>query len=65
MDKFKNLLWYIFLYSPLVFVNGLGIILLANEKIIGGNFQTVVFRKKRKQEIDKEKFAKFMRRVCK
>lgn len=65
MEKFKNLLWYIFLYSPIVFVNGLGIILLANEKITGGTFQTTIFKKKTKRQIDKEKFAKFMKRVTK
>lgn len=63
-EKFMHLLWYIFVYSPLTFMTGINIIILANEKIIGGNFQVISFKKK-KQEIDKEKFAKFMKRVCK
>jgi hypothetical protein len=65
MEKFLNILWFTFLYQPLTYFNGLSIILLANEKIIGGTFRVQYFRKKKKQEIDKKKFAKFMRRVCK
>jgi formate/nitrite transporter FocA (FNT family) len=64
MDKLKNLLWYIFLFRPLTFFVGLSIIVLGDEKIIGGNFQVTTF-KKTKRQIDKEKFAKFMNRVCK
>ena len=63
-DKVKNILWFLFVYTPLVTANGLGCILLANEKIVGGTFQVVTFRKTKRQ-IDKEKFAKFMKRVCK
>ena len=63
-DKVKNILWFLFVYTPLVTANGLGCILLANEKIVGGSFQVVTFRKTKRQ-IDKEKFAKFMKRVCK
>ena len=63
-DKVKNILWFLFIYTPLVTANGLGCILLANEKIVGGSFQVVTFRKTKRQ-IDKEKFAKFMKRVCK
>jgi hypothetical protein len=65
MEKFLNILWFTFLYQPLTYFNGLSIILLANEKIVGGTFRVQYFRKKKKQEIDKKKFAKFMRRVCK
>jgi formate/nitrite transporter FocA (FNT family) len=64
MDKLKNLLWYIFLFRPLTFFVGLSIIVLGDEKIIGGNFQVTTF-KKTKRQIDKEKFAKFMQRICK
>lgn len=64
MEKILNILWFTFLYQPLTYFNGLSIILLANEKIIGGTFRVKYFRKK-KPEIDKKKFAKFMRRVCK
>lgn len=64
MDKLKNVLWYIFVFRPLTFFVGLSIIILGNEKIIGGNFQVVTF-KKTKRQIDKEKFAKFMKRVTK
>ena len=63
-DKVKNILWFLFVYTPLVTANGLGCIILANEKIVGGSFQVVTFRKTKRQ-IDKEKFAKFMKRVCK
>ena len=63
-DKVKNILWFLFVYTPLVTANGLGCRLLANEKIVGGSFQVVTFRKTKRQ-IDKEKFAKFMKRVCK
>lgn len=63
-DKVKNILWFLFVYTPLVTANGLGCILLANEKIVGGSFQVVTFRKTKRQ-IDKEKFDKFMKRVCK
>lgn len=64
MEKFLNILWFTFLYRPLTYFTGLSIILLANEKIVGGTFRVQTFKKK-KQQIDKKKFAKFMRRVCK
>lgn len=63
-DKIVNLLWFLFVYTPLVTMNGVSMIVLADEKIIGGTFRVVTFRKTKKQ-IDKEKFAKFMKRVCK
>ena len=63
-EKFLHILWYIFVHRPLTFFVGLSIIILADEKIVGSNFQVIKFRKK-KQQIDKEKFAKFMNRVCK
>lgn len=43
---------------------GLSIIVLADERIVGSTFQVQKF-KKTKREIDKEKFAKFMKRVTK
>jgi hypothetical protein len=64
MEKFLHILWFTFVYTPIVYVNGLGFILLANEKILGGTYHVKSF-KKTKREIDKEKFAKFMKRVCK
>lgn len=64
MEKFLHILWYTFVYIPLIYFNGLSLIILLNEKITGGTFTVKSFRKK-KQEIDKKKFAKFMRRVCK
>lgn len=64
MEKFLHILWYTFVYIPLVYFNGLSLIILLNEKIISGIFTVKSFRKK-KQEIDKKKFAKFMKRVCK
>lgn len=64
MEKFLHILWYTFVYIPLIYFNGLSLIILLNEQITGGTFTVKSFRKK-KQEIDKKKFAKFMRRVCK
>lgn len=64
MEKLLHILWYTFVYIPLIYFNGLSLIVLLNEKIIGGTFSVKSFRK-RKREIDKKKFAKFMRRVCK
>jgi hypothetical protein len=64
MEKFLHILWYTFVYIPLIYFNGLSLIILLNEQITGGTFAVKSFRKK-KQEIDKKKFAKFMRRVCK
>ena len=64
MEKLKHILWYIFLFRPLTFFVGLSIIILADERIIGSNFQVEKF-KKTKRQIDKEKFAKFMKRVTK
>ena len=63
-EKLLHLLWYVFVYSPLTFMTGINIIILSNERIIGGTFQVIKLRK-RKSQIDKEKFAKFMKRVCK
>lgn len=54
-----------FLYYPITVVNGIGLILLANERITGGYFTTKLFKKKNKSQIDKEKFAKMMKRICK
>lgn len=63
-DKLLHLLWYMFVYSPLTFMTGINIIVLANEKIIGGTFQVVKFRKK-KQQYDKKKFNELMKRITK
>ena len=65
LDKLKNLIWFVFLYYPITVVNGIGLIILANERITGGYFTTSIFRKKSKRQIDKEKFAKMMKRICK
>lgn len=65
LDKLKNLIWFVFLYYPITVVNGIGLILLANERITGGYFTTKLFKKKNKSQIDKEKFAKMMKRICK
>jgi hypothetical protein len=63
-EKLLHLLWYIFVYSPLTFMTGINIIILANERIIGGSFQVVRFRK-RKPQIDKKKFNDMMKRITK
>ena len=63
-EKLLHLLWYMFVYSPLTFMTGINIIILANERIIGGTFQVVRFRK-RKPQIDKKKFNDMMKRITK
>jgi len=63
-EKFLHLLWYIFVYSPLTFMTGINIIILAGERIVGGTFQVVKFRK-RKSNIDKKKFSDMMKRLTK
>ena len=63
-EKLLHLLWYVFIYSPLTFMTGINIIILANERIIGGTFQVVRFRK-RKSQIDKRKFSDMMKRIAK
>lgn len=63
-EKILHILWYIFVYSPLTFFTGLSIIILANDRIVSGTFQVVRFRK-RKREIDKQKFEKLMKRITK
>ena len=63
-EKLKALLHFIFVYSPLTFCVGLSIIILGNERIVQGTFVCEKIKRKRKQ-IDKEKFAKMMRRLCK
>lgn len=63
-EKLLHLLWYIFVYSPLTFMTGINIIILANERIVGGSFQVVKFRK-RKQQYDKKKFSELMKRITK
>lgn len=63
-EKLLHLLWYIFVYSPLTFMTGINIIILGNERIIGGTFQVVKLRK-RKTQIDKKKFSDMMKRITK
>ena len=63
-DKFFHLLWYIFVYSPLTFMTGINLIILCGEKIVGGTFQVVRFRKKRITP-DKKKFSEMMKRIAK
>ena len=63
-EKLKALLHFIFVYSPLTFCVGLSIIILGNERIVHGQFVCQAL-KKTKRQIDKEKFAKMMRRLCK
>lgn len=63
-EKLLALLHFIFVYSPLTFGVGLSIIILGGERIVHGTFVCEKIRKK-KRNIDKEKFAKMMRRLCK
>jgi hypothetical protein len=48
---------------PICFVCGLGIILVDNKAIV--NFQFEIKKFKTRKQIDKDKFKKFMNRVCK
>ena len=49
---------------PIMFVCGLGIIIIDDKEIFNFQFYTKKLKKTKKQ-IDKEKFAKFMKRVTK
>ena len=48
---------------PVCFVCGLGIILVDNKAIVNFSFEIKKF--KTRKQIDKDKFNKFMQRVCK
>lgn len=63
MDKFKHILYFTFILMPLFYINGLSVIIIDNLRIL--NCQFAVDKFKTKKQIDKEKFAKFMNRVCK
>ena len=64
MDKLKHILYYTFIFMPIMFVCGLGIIIVDDKEIFNFQFYTKKLKKTKKQ-IDKEKFAKFMKRVTK
>ena len=63
VEKFKHILYFTFVLMPLFYINGLSVIIIDNLKIF--NCQFAVDKFKTKKQIDKEKFAKFMNRVCK
>ena len=63
MEKFKHILYFTFILMPLFYANGLSVIVIDNLQIF--NCQFAVEKFKTKKQIDKEKFAKFMNRVCK
>ena len=63
MTKLQNILYYIFVLMPICFICGLGIILIDNKAVVNFSFEIKKF--KTRKQIDKEKFAKFMNRVCK
>lgn len=63
MEKFKHILYYTFILAPLFFFCGLSVIIIDDRRIL--NCQFAVDKFKTKKQIDKEKFAKFMNRVCK
>ena len=63
MTKLQNILYYVFVLTPICFICGLGIILIDNKAIV--NFQFEIKKFKTRKQIDKEKFAKFMKRVTK
>ena len=64
MDKLKHILWYTFVFTPLIFACGLGIIVIDNKKIINASFFTKKIKKTKKQ-IDKDKFNALMKRITK
>lgn len=63
MEKFKHILYFTFILMPLFYINGLSVIIIDNLQIF--NCQFAVEKFKTKKQIDKEKFARFMNRVCK
>ena len=64
MEKIKHILYYTFMLMPLFYFCGLSVIIIDNMQIFNCQFACSKFKKK-KQEIDKDKFKKFMQRVCK
>lgn len=63
MTKLQNILYYIFILAPICFICGLGIILIDNKAVVNFSFEIKKF--KTRKQIDKDKFKKFMQRVCK
>jgi len=63
VDKFKHCLYFTFVLMPLFYFCGLSVIIIDNLRI--NNNQFLVSKFKTKKQIDKEKFKKFMNRVCK
>lgn len=63
MTKLQNILYYIFVLMPICFICGLGIILIDNKAVVNFSFEIKKF--KTRKQIDKDKFNKFMNRVCK
>ena len=63
MTKLQNILYYIFVLMPICFICGLGIILIDNKAIV--NFQFEIKKFKTRRQIDKDKFAKMMKRITK
>jgi hypothetical protein len=63
MTKLQNILYYVFILMPICFVCGLGIILIDNKAVV--NFQFEIKKFKTRKQIDKDKFKRFMNRVCK
>ena len=64
MDKIKHILYFTFVLMPLFYVNGLSVIIIDNYRILGCQFSCKRFKKK-KQEIDKNKFINMMKRLTK
>lgn len=64
MDKIKHILYYTFVLVPLFYVCGLSVIIIDNMRIHNCQFAVKRFKKK-KQEIDKNKFDKMMKRLTK
>lgn len=64
MEKFKHILYFTFVLMPLFYVCGLSVIIIDNMRIHNCQFAVKHFRRK-KQEIDKNKFNKLMKRITK
>jgi len=64
MDKFRHILYFTFVLMPLFYWCGLSIIVIDNMYIGNCQFSCKKFRRK-KQQIDKNKFAELMKRITK
>lgn len=64
MEKFKHILYFTFVLMPLFYLNGLSVIVIDNFQIFNCQFACKKLAKNKRQ-IDKQKFEKMMKRICK